>query len=83
MYHVWVQSGHIFVKNGTLSPPVGSLWFNILRGLLEVLGGMVGGVVFAFLLRYFPSKDQVRAPAGLLLYRSAILAWSQNNSIGV
>ncbi|MCJ8748982.1 hypothetical protein PDJAM_G00170930 [Pangasius djambal] len=36
----------------------GSTWFNILRGFLEVLGGVVVGVALGFFLRYFPSKDQ-------------------------
>ncbi|XP_062864368.1 sodium/hydrogen exchanger 9B2 [Trichomycterus rosablanca] len=36
----------------------GSTWFNILRGLFEVLGGMAAGVILGFFLRYFPSQDQ-------------------------
>lgn len=36
----------------------GSTWFNVLRGLLEVLGGMVAGILLGFFLQYFPSKDQ-------------------------
>ncbi|KAB5518283.1 hypothetical protein PHYPO_G00163960 [Pangasianodon hypophthalmus] len=47
----------------------GSTWFNILRGLLEVLGGVVVGVALGFFLRYFPSKDQ----KALVLKRSFLL----------
>ncbi|KAL1023498.1 hypothetical protein UPYG_G00041530 [Umbra pygmaea] len=36
----------------------GSMWYNMLRGVLEVGGGIVAGVLLGFLLRYFPSKDQ-------------------------
>ncbi|XP_072525940.1 sodium/hydrogen exchanger 9B2 [Salminus brasiliensis] len=35
-----------------------STWFNILRGFLEVLGGIVAGVAFGFFLYFFPSRDQ-------------------------
>lgn len=45
-----------------MPPPAGSTWFNILRGFLEVLGGVVLGVALGFFLRYFPSKDQVKFP---------------------
>lgn len=47
----------------------GSTWFNILRGFLEVLGGVVAGVALGFFLRYFPSEDQ----KGLVLKRSFLL----------
>ncbi|XP_012692520.1 sodium/hydrogen exchanger 9B2 [Clupea harengus] len=36
----------------------GAAWFNILRGVLEVFGGMVAGILLGFFLQYFPSKDQ-------------------------
>ncbi|KAJ8001121.1 hypothetical protein DPEC_G00187930 [Dallia pectoralis] len=36
----------------------GSTWYNLLRGILEVGGGIVAGLLLGFLLRYFPSKDQ-------------------------
>ncbi|KAK5866139.1 hypothetical protein PBY51_020353 [Eleginops maclovinus] len=36
----------------------GSTWFNILRGVLEVAGGMVAGILLGFLIQYFPSVDQ-------------------------
>lgn len=42
---------------------LGSTWFNLLRGVLEVGGGMVAGIILGFLIQYFPSVDQV----GLLL----------------
>ncbi|KAF7687059.1 sodium/hydrogen exchanger 9B2 isoform X2 [Silurus meridionalis] len=47
----------------------GSTWFNILRGFLEVLGGVVVGVALGFFLRYFPSEDQ----KALVLKRSFLL----------
>ncbi|XP_076150101.1 sodium/hydrogen exchanger 9B2 isoform X1 [Alosa pseudoharengus] len=36
----------------------GAAWFNLVRGVLEVLGGMVAGILLGFFLQYFPSKDQ-------------------------
>uniref|UniRef100_A0A8C5D3I8 Cation/H+ exchanger transmembrane domain-containing protein n=1 Tax=Gouania willdenowi TaxID=441366 RepID=A0A8C5D3I8_GOUWI len=36
----------------------GSTWYNLLRGVLEVAGGMVAGIVLGFLIQYFPSTDQ-------------------------
>ncbi|XP_076001452.1 sodium/hydrogen exchanger 9B2 isoform X2 [Genypterus blacodes] len=36
----------------------GSTWYNLLRGLLEVGGGMVAGILLGFLIQYFPSVDQ-------------------------
>lgn len=36
----------------------GSTWYNVLRGTLEVGGGMVAGVLLGTLIRYFPSPDQ-------------------------
>ncbi|KAL6110705.1 slc9b2 [Pungitius sinensis] len=36
----------------------GSTWFNLLRGVLEVAGGMVVGLLLGFLIQYFPSVDQ-------------------------
>ncbi|XP_074486090.1 sodium/hydrogen exchanger 9B2 isoform X2 [Sebastes fasciatus] len=36
----------------------GSTWFNLLRGVLEVGGGMVAGIILGFLIQYFPSVDQ-------------------------
>ncbi|XP_056135623.1 sodium/hydrogen exchanger 9B2 [Lampris incognitus] len=36
----------------------GSTWYNLLRGLLEVAGGMVAGILLGFLIQYFPSVDQ-------------------------
>lgn len=39
--------------------PAGSTWMNILKGLLEVVGGVVAGVILGVFLCYFPSNDQV------------------------
>ncbi|KAG7486625.1 hypothetical protein JOB18_035069 [Solea senegalensis] len=36
----------------------GSTWYNLLRGVLEVAGGMVAGILLGFLIQYFPSVDQ-------------------------
>uniref|UniRef100_A0A3P8VH41 Cation/H+ exchanger transmembrane domain-containing protein n=1 Tax=Cynoglossus semilaevis TaxID=244447 RepID=A0A3P8VH41_CYNSE len=38
----------------------GSTWYNLLRGLLEVAGGMVAGILLGFLIQHFPSVDQAR-----------------------
>ncbi|XP_038123993.1 sodium/hydrogen exchanger 9B2 isoform X1 [Cyprinodon tularosa] len=35
-----------------------SAWYNLLRGVLEVVGGMVAGILLGFLIQYFPSVDQ-------------------------
>ncbi|KAJ8407491.1 hypothetical protein AAFF_G00273480 [Aldrovandia affinis] len=47
----------------------GSTWYNLLRGVLEVFGGMVAGVVLGFFIRFFPSKDQ----KSLVIKRSFLL----------
>ncbi|XP_026159173.1 sodium/hydrogen exchanger 9B2 [Mastacembelus armatus] len=36
----------------------GSPGYNLLRGVLEVAGGMVAGILLGFLIQYFPSVDQ-------------------------
>ncbi|KAK7929220.1 hypothetical protein WMY93_005615 [Mugilogobius chulae] len=36
----------------------GSTWYNLLRGVLEVAGGTVAGILLGFLVQYFPSVDQ-------------------------
>ncbi|XP_029986021.1 sodium/hydrogen exchanger 9B2-like isoform X2 [Sphaeramia orbicularis] len=36
----------------------GSTWMNILKGLLEVVGGIIAGLVLGLFLCWFPSKDQ-------------------------
>ncbi|XP_027874104.1 sodium/hydrogen exchanger 9B2 isoform X1 [Xiphophorus couchianus] len=36
----------------------GSTLYNLLRGVLEVGGGMVVGILLGFLIQYFPSVDQ-------------------------
>nr|XP_046237395.1 sodium/hydrogen exchanger 9B2 isoform X2 [Scatophagus argus] len=36
----------------------GSTWMNILKGLLEVVGGVIAGLILGLFLCYFPSKDQ-------------------------
>lgn len=33
---------------------------NILKGLLEVAGGVIAGLILGLFLCWFPSKDQVR-----------------------
>lgn len=40
--------------------PAGSMWMNVLKGLLEVVGGIVAGLILGLFLCWFPSKDQVR-----------------------
>ncbi|KAI1887531.1 hypothetical protein AGOR_G00191270 [Albula goreensis] len=47
----------------------GSTWSNLLRGVLEVVAGMIAGVVLGFFIRYFPSKDQ----KSLVMKRSFLL----------
>ncbi|KAJ8335838.1 hypothetical protein SKAU_G00391800 [Synaphobranchus kaupii] len=47
----------------------GSTWYNLLRGVLEVAGGMVAGVILGFFIRFFPSKDQ----KSLVIKRSFLL----------
>ncbi|KAM6972717.1 sodium/hydrogen exchanger 9B2 [Aplochiton taeniatus] len=47
----------------------GSTWYNLLRGLLEVGGGLLAGILLGFLIRYFPSKDQ----SNVTLKRSFLL----------
>ena len=53
---------------------LGSTWYNLLRGVLEVAGGLVVGILLGFLIQYFPSVDQV----GMLLphYHGFIIAYS-------
>ncbi|MFT7807664.1 mitochondrial sodium/hydrogen exchanger 9B2-like [Arapaima gigas] len=46
----------------------GSTWYNLLRGVLEVVGGVVLGVTLGFFIRFFPSKDQ-----DLVMTRSFLL----------
>ncbi|XP_040887585.1 sodium/hydrogen exchanger 9B2 isoform X1 [Toxotes jaculatrix] len=36
----------------------GSTWMNILKGLLEVVGGIIAGLILGLFLCCFPSKDQ-------------------------
>uniref|UniRef100_A0A3Q3N259 Cation/H+ exchanger transmembrane domain-containing protein n=1 Tax=Labrus bergylta TaxID=56723 RepID=A0A3Q3N259_9LABR len=36
----------------------GSTWYNLMRGVMEVAGGMVAGIILGFLIQYFPSVDQ-------------------------
>ncbi|XP_051982698.1 sodium/hydrogen exchanger 9B2-like [Xyrauchen texanus] len=47
----------------------GTVWLNVLRGPLEVLGGLVAGVALGYFLRYFPSRDQ----GNLVLKRSFLV----------
>lgn len=37
----------------------GSTWYNLLRGALEVAGGLLTGILLGFVIQYFPSMDQV------------------------
>uniref|UniRef100_A0AAQ5Z0H4 Cation/H+ exchanger transmembrane domain-containing protein n=1 Tax=Amphiprion ocellaris TaxID=80972 RepID=A0AAQ5Z0H4_AMPOC len=36
----------------------GSTWMNILKGLLEVVGGVIAGLILGLFLVWFPSRDQ-------------------------
>ncbi|XP_051993823.1 sodium/hydrogen exchanger 9B2-like isoform X2 [Xyrauchen texanus] len=47
----------------------GTVWLNVLRGPLEVLGGVIAGVALGYFLHYFPSKDQ----GSLVLKRSFLV----------
>ncbi|XP_029106005.1 sodium/hydrogen exchanger 9B2-like [Scleropages formosus] len=47
----------------------GATWYNVLKGILEVLGGTVAGLVLGCFLRFFPSKDQ----EDLVIRRSFLL----------
>ncbi|KAJ8271795.1 hypothetical protein COCON_G00106540 [Conger conger] len=47
----------------------GSTWYNLLRGVLEVVGGIVAGLILGFFIRFFPSQDQ----KSLLIKRSFLL----------
>ncbi|KAI4889762.1 hypothetical protein NFI96_019377, partial [Prochilodus magdalenae] len=77
-------SGHRLSPQYLLSSSVGSTWFNILRGLLEVLGGMAAGLAFGFFLHYFPSKDQkdVAVKRSFLLLGLSVFAVFGSNVAG-
>ncbi|XP_038588387.1 sodium/hydrogen exchanger 9B2-like [Micropterus salmoides] len=47
----------------------GSTWMNILKGLLEVVGGIIAGLILGLFLSCFPSKDQ----EDLVLRRTLLL----------
>ncbi|XP_068164470.1 sodium/hydrogen exchanger 9B2 isoform X2 [Antennarius striatus] len=47
----------------------GSTWMNILKGLLEVVGGVVAGLILGLFLTWFPSEDQ----EDLVLRRTLLL----------
>ncbi|KAI1883582.1 hypothetical protein AGOR_G00233060 [Albula goreensis] len=47
----------------------GSTWFNLGKGILEVVGGMVAGTILGFFIQFFPSEDQ----ENLVLKRSFML----------
>ncbi|XP_070786264.1 sodium/hydrogen exchanger 9B2 [Enoplosus armatus] len=47
----------------------GSTWMNILKGLLEVVGGVIAGLILGLFLTCFPSKDQ----EDLVLRRTLLL----------
>ncbi|XP_055765976.1 sodium/hydrogen exchanger 9B2-like isoform X1 [Salvelinus fontinalis] len=60
---------------------ISSMWYNLLRGILEVGGGMVAGVLLGLLLSYFPSKDQdnvVMKRSFLLLGMSVFAVFGSN-----
>lgn len=48
-------------SNGAFSSLLaqGSTWYNLLRGALEVAGGLLAGLLLGFVIQYFPSVDQV------------------------
>ncbi|KAM9833983.1 sodium/hydrogen exchanger 9B2 isoform 2-T4 [Syngnathus typhle] len=54
----------------------GSTWMSILKGLLEVVGGVVGGILVGIFLCFFPSVDQedVVATRSFLLLAFSIFA---------
>ncbi|XP_049617369.1 sodium/hydrogen exchanger 9B2 isoform X1 [Syngnathus scovelli] len=54
----------------------GSTWMSILKGLLEVIGGVVGGILVGIFLCFFPSVDQedVVATRSFLLLAFSIFA---------
>ncbi|KAK1889789.1 Sodium/hydrogen exchanger 9B2 [Dissostichus eleginoides] len=47
----------------------GAMWMNILKGLLEVLGGVIAGLILGLFLCCFPSNDQ----EDLVLTRTILL----------
>ncbi|XP_045577330.1 sodium/hydrogen exchanger 9B2-like [Salmo salar] len=47
----------------------GSSWYNLGRGVLEVGGGTIIGIILGFFLHFFPSRDQ----EDVVLRRSAML----------
>ncbi|XP_071190334.1 sodium/hydrogen exchanger 9B2-like isoform X1 [Salvelinus alpinus] len=47
----------------------GSSWYNLGRGVLEVGGGTIIGIILGFFLRFFPSRDQ----EDVVLRRSVML----------
>ncbi|XP_068611960.1 sodium/hydrogen exchanger 9B2-like [Brachionichthys hirsutus] len=47
----------------------GSTWMNILKGLLEVVGGVLAGLILGLFLSWFPSADQ----EDLVLRRTVLL----------
>lgn len=49
----------------------GSTWMNILKGLLEVVGGIIAGLILGLFLCLFPSKDQV-------CHRSSRCSWKMS-----
>ena len=41
---------------------------NLLKGVLEVVGGVVAGLLLGAFISFFPSDDQVRPSACLSVY---------------
>lgn len=61
--HIFRTIGSFHSNNHVCSPLIvlGSTWYNLLRGVLEVAGGTVAGILLGFIVQYFPSVDQVGA----------------------
>ncbi|CAG01272.1 unnamed protein product, partial [Tetraodon nigroviridis] len=56
----------------------GSTWYNLLRGALEVAGGLLAGLLLGFIIQYFPSIDQVGADFRLRPDVSTSPSWGRN-----